>query len=141
MRVVHSSYRVPPRPGLFHQPWAIHSTMVWPMLESSLIFDTCKLYYKQVELCIPGPLPLACTASLHPSSRSPKVCHSVPCTPEVPTPPGAYSAPQPHQREPACPGRPPHISVVGRTNKSINSERGYLGAANRNRCIRLNRTD
>ena len=50
---------------------------------------------------ISGPLPLDCTASLHTSSRSPKVCNSVPCRPEVSTHLGVSSTPQPHKREPA----------------------------------------
>ena len=54
-----------------------------------------------------------CTVSFHTSSRSPKVCHSVPCRPGVSTHLGGYSTPQPHQR--TCQGRPPHISGVGRT--------------------------
>ena len=38
-------------------------------------------------LWIPGPLPLDCTTSLHTSSRSPEVPHSVPWRHEAPTSP------------------------------------------------------
>ena len=50
---------------------------------------------------IPGYVPLDCTASLHTSSRSPEVPHSVPCRPEAPTHLGVSSTPQSHKREPA----------------------------------------
>ena len=56
---------------------------------------------------IPGHLPLDCTASLHTSSRSPKVCQSVPSRPEVPTHLDVSSTPQPHKRKPAR-GTAPH---------------------------------
>ena len=72
------------------------------------------LKFDNLKRCVwvPGPPPPECTASLslHTSSRSPRVCHSVPCRPDVPTHLGVVS-PYPHKRE--LPGAPPHIGVVG----------------------------
>ena len=56
---------------------------------------------------IPGPLPLDCIASLHTSSRSTEVPHSIPSRPEAPTHLGVSSTPQPRKREPAR-GSAPH---------------------------------
>ena len=72
-------------------------------------------WFSSKTLCTPCPLPLDSTASLHTSSRSPKVCRSGLCRPEVPTHLGVSSTPQPHNR--TCQGhRPPHIGIVGGKN-------------------------
>ena len=48
---------------------------------------------------IPGPLPLDSHASLQTRSRSPKVCHFVPCRPQVPPHLDVSFTQQPHKRE------------------------------------------
>ena len=57
---------------------------------------------------IPGPVALDRTASVHKFKVTLKVCHSVPCRPEVPTHLGVHSTPQ---RE-NCPGAPPHTGAL-----------------------------